>query len=643
MRATLIPPQPLIVARPAYLADGTLCSPRYEDVYASAAGGLAETRHVFLGGNGLPQRWRGCRRFVIVETGFGAGLNFLATWAAWRHSAASGARLHYLSAEKHPFGADDFAQVTAAWPELASLASQVREQYPPLVPGFHRMHFDAGRVTLTLMFGDALDMLHQVDAHADAFYLDGFAPAKNPAIWTQDVFGELARLARSDATVATYTVAGSVRNGLASAGFSVVRREGFGPKREMLVGSYAGRAKTEPDEMPRTEALVIGAGLAGTSCAAQLASRGWQVRIVERLSAPAQEASGNPAGLLMPAFSVDWNPATRLTVPSFVYAVQWLNALTRRGKAPVWNQSGVLQLARDEVHLERQRRIMETFALPDDLVRLVSAEEGAALCGKPVAGPGWWFRSAGWADPVAVCRANVAVGGDRVRCHFDSEVAQLRRSGDDWVVLDTAGALLGRAPVVILANAHAARALPGCEGLALTPIRGQVSFVPQPAGRQLSMPVCRDGFITPAVDGVCCLGASYDVVGEDAQPRESDHAANLDRLERLLPGFGAGLEPAALRGRVAFRTVTQDRLPLVGALPLAAGPGLFACLGLASRGLTWAPLLSEIVACRVTGEPLPIERDAVKWLAPGRFAGRGSARASSPVGYRHLHSSGRSW
>ena len=187
------------------------------------------------------------------------------------------------------------------------------------------------------------------------------------------------------------------------------------------------------------------------------------------------------------------------------------------------------------------------------------------------------------------------------------------------------------APVVILANAHAARALPGCESLALTPIRGQVSFVPQPSGPQLSMPVCRDGFITPAVDGVCCLGASYDAVGDEAPPRESDHAANLERLERLLPGFGAGLDPRALQGRVGFRTVTPDRLPLVGMLPLADGRGLFACLGLASRGLTWAPLLGEIIACQVTGEPPPIERDVLRWLAPGRFAERTRLVLPAPV------------
>ena len=628
----LMPPPGVVRAKPAFLADGTLYSPLYDDIYASAAGGLAETQHVFLGGNDLPARWRGRRRFVIVETGFGAGLNFLVTWDAWRRCAPPDARLHYLSAEKHPFSADDLARVAGAWPQLAPLADELVEQYPPTVPGFHRIHFDAGRVTLTLLFGEAVEMLRQLNARTDAFYLDGFAPPKNPAMWGEDLFEELARLARPSATAATYTVAGAVRARLAATGFAVERRRGFGPKRDMLVARYAGHAGDDPGQLPGPEALVIGAGLAGTFCAAQLADRGWQVQLIERRSAPAQEASGNPAALLMPTFSTDWNPLTRLTVPAFAHAAQRLRSLTRFRDVPAWQQSGVLQLARDASHLERQVRTAETFALPDDLIRVVSPEEGAALCGAPVGGPGWWLQSAGWADPAAVCRASLAAAGAAVRCRFDCEAAELRHLGDRWEILDASGVQLARGPVVILANAHRAGALSGCESLTLTQTRGQVSFLPELAGRQLFMPVCREGYITPAVDGAHCLGASYHAGSDNPQTTRQDHVANLDRLERLLPNFAAGLDPAALQGWVGFRTVSPDRLPLVGSVSAGGPGGLFSCVGLASRGLTWAPLLSEIIACQITGEPLPVEREVLDWLAPGRFADRNRVRSSTLAG-----------
>jgi tRNA 5-methylaminomethyl-2-thiouridine biosynthesis bifunctional protein len=624
----MIPTQPIVPAEPAFLADGSLYSPQFGDIYASKAGALEQAAHVFLGGNGLPERWRNRRNFVIVETGFGAGVNFLATWAAWRETASRHARLHFISAEKHPFRRADLRRVLIAWPALTPLASSLIDAYPALIPGFHRMHFDAGSVTLTLMFGEAADSLQQLEARADAFYLDGFAPAKNPAMWSDGVWRDVDRLAGPGTTAATYTVAGVVREGLAGAGFSVERRAGFGPKREMLVARFA-RPRAEPAASPPQNAIVIGAGLAGTSCAANLAERGWSVDLIERHGTPAQEASGNAAGLLMPAFSADWNPPTRLTAPSCLYALRSLETLSRGRHGPVWERSGVLQLARDDAHFERQRRIVETFALSDEMAQLVDLEQAAAIAGAAVAGPGWWLPTAGWADPASVCRAHLAVAGSAVRASFKAEAARLRTVGDAWEVLDGAGKVLARGRVVILANALDARTLPGFENLPLGSTRGQVSLLPAQFGGSLSVPVCREGYITPAVGGVHCVGASYDLYNRDPLPTLEDHVANLARLERLLPGFGAGVEARALDGRVGFRTISPDRMPLVGSLSASDAKegrdGLFAFLALASRGLTWAPLLGEAVACLVTGEPLPLERDLLGWLDPRRF-GQGSSQ-----------------
>jgi tRNA 5-methylaminomethyl-2-thiouridine biosynthesis bifunctional protein len=618
----VIPVQPIVPAQPAFLPDGSLYSPEFEDIYASKAGALEQAAHVFLGGNGLPERWRSRRNFVIVETGFGAGLNFLATWAAWRETAAPGARLHFISAEKHPFRRADLRRVLGAWPALTPLAGSLIGAYPALIPGFHRVHFDAGSVTLTLLLGEAADSLRQLEARVDAFYLDGFAPSKNPAMWSDGVWRELGRLAGPDATAATYTVAGVVREGLDAAGFSVERRAGFGPKREMLVARFA-RGRAEAAGGAPENAIVIGAGLAGTTCAAHLAERGWTVDLIERHGAPAQEASGNAAGVLMPAFSADWNPPTRLTAQSCLYALRSLETLSRGGHGPVWERSGVLQLSREDAHFERQRRIVEAFALSDEMAQLVDPEQAAAIAGAAVAGPGWWLPKAGWADPASVCRAHLAVAGSAVRASFNAQAAQLREAGDAWEVLDGAGKVLARGRVIVLANALGARALSGFESLPLASTRGQVTLLPAQSGGSLRVPVCREGYITPAVDGVHCVGASYDLHNRDLLPTLEDHAGNLARLERLLPGFGAGVDARALDGRVGFRTISPDRMPLVGSLS-ATGmhegrAGLFACLALASRGLTWAPLLGETVACLVGGEPLPIERDLLGWVDPRRF------------------------
>ena len=230
---------PLEPARLTFNIDGLPISDEYADVYHSAAGAQAQAKHVFLAGNGLPDRWADRAQFVIVETGFGLGLNFLATWLAWRDDPQRCRTLHFVSLEKHPLAAADLALAHAAWPELAPLAEELRRYWPALDEGAHRLEFDGGRVRLTLHFGDAVKLLPELDVVADAFYLDGFSPAKNPELWSPALCGALARLAVNGATLATWSVAGSVRRALAAAGFAVARRPGFAGKRQMLVGRFA--------------------------------------------------------------------------------------------------------------------------------------------------------------------------------------------------------------------------------------------------------------------------------------------------------------------------------------------------------------------------------------------------------------------
>jgi len=226
---------PLVPAELAAAGDGTPYSTIYDDVYHSAQGGLAQARHVFLGGNDLPARWIGADHFVILETGFGLGLNFLATWHAWRESRARG-RLHFVSAEKHPFRRDDLAELLAPHTELAALADELLQQWPPLTQGSHSLNFARDKVTLTLLLGDARTMLPQLTTKLDALYLDGFAPSKNPDLWSPELLATLTRLCKGNSTLATWSVAGNVRRALEQAGWRLKRRPGFAGKREMLVG-----------------------------------------------------------------------------------------------------------------------------------------------------------------------------------------------------------------------------------------------------------------------------------------------------------------------------------------------------------------------------------------------------------------------
>ncbi|MDR5836793.1 tRNA (5-methylaminomethyl-2-thiouridine)(34)-methyltransferase MnmD [Caballeronia sp. LZ034LL] len=237
--------EPLVPAPLVFRDDGTPYSPRHDDIYHSAAGALSQARHVFLNGNGLPERWRGKPRFNVLETGFGMGINFLATWAAWRIDPQRPAALHFISVEKYPFNAADLRRAHAAIFDDASvmpLADTLAAAWPVLVTGIHRIELEQRAVTLTLAFGDVIDVmprLKQDGTTADAIYLDGFAPARNPDMWTPALFASLAAIASDDASFATYTSAGQVKRALLQNGFEYRKVRGFGGKRAMLVGKRA--------------------------------------------------------------------------------------------------------------------------------------------------------------------------------------------------------------------------------------------------------------------------------------------------------------------------------------------------------------------------------------------------------------------
>ncbi|MDT3736047.1 MAG: bifunctional tRNA (5-methylaminomethyl-2-thiouridine)(34)-methyltransferase MnmD/FAD-dependent 5-carboxymethylaminomethyl-2-thiouridine(34) oxidoreductase MnmC [Denitratisoma sp.] len=607
-------PRPIEPAAPSF-RDGAAFSESYGDTYWSLDGGLDETRHVFLSGNDLPARWQARGQFVILETGFGTGLNFLCTWQRFRETAPAGARLHYLSVDKHPFRRVDLQRLYGLWPELAPLGAELLERYPPLIPGFHRVHLDGGRVVLTLLFGEAADMLARAEARVDAFFLDGFAPARNPDMWSEALFAQLGRLAAPGASFATYSAAGKVSRGMTAAGFAVEKQAGFGRKREMLRGRLGGTA--EPETTRERRALVIGGGIAGTLVAERLAARGWAVDLVERRDGLARETSGNPAGVLQPVPSADGNRLSRLTLAGFHYALRRLQEFSADPKL-IWQQCGVLRLARDAKQVERQRRIAESGLLPPEVLCWVDVEEASRLAGWRVPAPGWWFPQGGWVHPPALCDIALRVAGNAVRLHTQREVADLLRAGNGWRAVDASGNVIAEAPVAILANGHQARRFEVSASLPLRPVRGQITCIPAEPGRAIKTVVSREGYVTPATSfGVHVVGATYEEGSTDELAREEDHRANLARLKQLLPDFAATADAARVGGRAGIRTVGPDRLPLVGAVGATPGnEGLFGLLGLGSRGLVYAPLCAELLVSGIEGEPLPVERDLAAGLAP---------------------------
>lgn len=618
-------------------ADGTPVSPTYDDVYHSASGGRGpwgQVEDVFLRGNGLSgntARWRGRRHFTILETGFGLGLNFIATAQAWLNDAARGEWLHFVSVEKQPFSMDDMRE---AWRPLATdavrpLVAELIAQWPLLTPGLHRIDIAQGRIRLTLCLGDAESLLPKLSLAADAIYLDGFAPRKNPDLWSARIFASLARLTAKDATVATWSASSTVRDGLGAAGFAVKRERGYGGKRHQLNGVFTGYVRPPSFVPAELRAIVIGAGLAGCGVTHALARRGWTVTLIDRQRTPAQEASGNLAGTFHPVMSRDDNLLARLTRNAFLNNLRAWQALSTH-QPLTWDVCGALQLPSER---RRGAGLPPVDDWPAELVRAVTMDEACQLTGAPLKDGGLWFSQGGWLNPASLCAAQLADAASQHSAHlvriFASEVTRCEYSQGEWSALNAAETTLARAPVIIFANALDAAALLPRHALPLTAVRGQLTHLPADALPDLKACVCGNGYLLPSLAGQIVSGATYGPADTATDTRAEDHADNLRRVREIVSTSLSALDPAALAGRAALRAVTPDRLPLIGALPdpdaKSQTPsrtrrlsGAFCALGFASRGILWGTLAGEVIAAQLEGEPAPIEKDLLAAIDPAR-------------------------
>lgn len=623
----------------------------YDDVYFSRENGLEETRYVFLSNNDLSQRFAALQageQLVIGETGFGTGMNFLCAWELFDQQASAGARLHFVSVEKHPLTEPDLRRALALWPSLQPYSEQLLDAYRCLNPGFQRLVFGDGQVVLTLLIGDALAMLPQLDARIDAWFLDGFAPSKNPEMWTPELFAQLARLSAPGATLGTFTATGHVRRGLVEAGFAMKRVPGLGKKWEVMCGTFGSTASTlhkpwfaRPGYRPdRRRAMVIGAGLAGCATAVSLARRGWQVTVLERHGAAAQEASGNPQGVLYLKLSAHGTALSRLIVDGFGYTRRLLERLH---KGQDWDDCGVLQLAFDEREAQRQAKL--TTAFPTSLLTMLDRQQAEAQAGIALASGGLFYPDAGWVHPPALCAQLLDHPG--ITLHYHGEALALQRVEGKWQALSGARTL-AEAEVTVLCGAADITRFEQSAHLPLKRIRGQISRLPaSSSSAALSTVVCAEGYVAPVRQGEHTLGASFNFDSDDLTPSNAEHASNLDLLREISGDLAErlqadDLDPATLQGRAAFRCTSPDYLPIIGPLadaeqfaqayavlardarqvppvPCPWQQGLYINSGHGSRGLITAPLSGELIAAWLEGEPLPVPGDVAEGCHPNRF------------------------
>lgn len=578
--------------------DGSPRSGRFDDIYFSREDGLAEARAVFLAGCGLPDAWEGQKRFCVAELGFGTGLNVVALLDLWRRKGPSGGRLSVFSVEGFPLTRQEAARALEAWPELAKAAKALLAVWPEPTPGFHRLDLPDFNATLDLAIGDVDWALSQWDGRANAWFLDGFAPSANPQMWSDAVLDGIAARSAPGARVATFTVAGAVRRGLAVRGFDIEKRPGHGRKRERLQARLSGPTAATA----RTSSVaVIGAGIAGASLARAFAALSLRLTVVEA-ERPGAGASGFPAGLVTP----------RLDAGDADIAALYAQALTRAGALYAATpgaviEKGVLQLEQTPRDAGRFAKVAAQPIWPEGAMEVRPAGACSERLGEPVGSGGLWIGDAMTVHPAAILEDWLA-DADRIT----ARAGRIEAGEEGWRVLNEAGALLVTADVVVIAAGWGADGL--APGLTLAPVRGQADWIEDVQAR----PVAWGGYCAPTRSGLL-FGATHDRGETGGGPSPEASARNLATVAARLPQLAARIASSGpARSRTAVRATTPDRLPLAGALP--GTEGLFVLGGLGSRGFCAAPLLAEHVAALATGAPSPLPVGLAARVAPYRSA-----------------------
>ena len=581
--------------------DGAPHSRLFNDVYFSEVDGLAEAQAVFLQGCGLPGAWAGRQAFTVGELGFGTGLNILALLDLWRRTRNRGARLNLFSIEAHPLTAEEAKRALAAWPELGDLAALLLERWPRRARGFHRIDLPELGATLDLAVMDAAEALEQWTGAADAWFLDGFAPAKNPGMWSETVLAGVAARSAPGARAATFTVAGAVRRGLTDQGFTVEKCPGFGRKKERLEARLPGAA---PVAASRPSVAIVGAGIAGAALARAFADLGVRPLVIDAAS-PGSGASGNSAAMVMPRLDAGSGPIGALYAQAFARAADLYEGL----KAAVIAR-GVVQVEAESKDVSRFDRIATSDLFEMGRVRRLDGAAVSAALGETGRPAGLEFTDGLVVEPTVVLDAWLA--GAEFR---QASVAALLREGTGWRLLNHDGASIARADMVCLAGgAHVGALIGALAPAPLQPVRGQVSLAARDAPAEAAI---WGGYVIPTRDGIL-FGATHDRDDRKADVRDEDHARNLDLLAGGRPTLAAALQGRPLTGRAGIRAVTPDFLPLAGVADGAEG--LFLLTGLGSRGFCAAPLLAEHVAALAMGAASPLPKSWQEIVDPRRFS-----------------------
>lgn len=586
---------------------GTAClvSRRFGDIYFAIADGLAETRLVFIEGNKLAERMPGRHHFTIAETGFGTGLNFLATLALLEDMGHAAPRLTYIATELAPLDGEMMRKALAGFPELAPYREMLISHLPPRWPGRHRVLLNGGKVVLELLYGDSATMIKRTNFQADAWFLDGFAPARNPDMWGDDLFTLIASHTAEKGTLASFTSAGHVRRGLEAAGFSVERVQGYGFKRHRIMAEYKGKSSKISSQ--RGHVVVIGAGIAGASVAAGLHRRGYDVTVLGCGDTAADGASGNRIAVQAPRLTATDTLAARLSLTGYGYA----RRLARDAGASVADKT--VLYAWNEREDVRQRKIAG-LGWPETVFSLVSQSEAEAVAGHATGLGGMLFHEGGTVVPHQLVH-NLLEG---VSIRYGVFVRSIKKTVSGWCIDTDMGAITGDIIVLAMGAGLPLLSYPQNAFLPVFQVTaGHVSHLPEISLPPPESGMSFGGYMAAMPDGGTALGASFDH-HHPALPLPaldtSRHMSNVELLPEMMKN-SLSIDIGDLGGRTSLRLASPDRQPLAGEID----ENLYLLTALGARGMVTGPLLGEFIASKIAREPSPLDIGMETGVDPFRF------------------------
>jgi len=572
-------------------------SAQFNDYYFSPRDGWAETQHVFIEGNNLPHAWKDKESFTIFETGFGTGLNFFAAWDLFDKTATENQTLDFVSVEKYPLKPNKIKEYLKPWKDIIGDKVDILcAQYPIHVRGAHRLKINA-QITLTLIFDDIDYALPQFGGVVDCWFLDGFAPAKNPEMWTFTLFENMARLSSNQARFASFTAAKVVRSGLEAVGFKVQKQKGYAYKSDMISGYFEGWGASQKKKFQRGASVaIIGGGLSGTACAYTLSQYGFTPTIYEAQDHLGAGASGNSCGFYNPRFTALWDGVSSFFAPAYA---QFIKMAQQAGDEIENRPSGALHIINAIEKQKRFEKMLENWSWGDGHAQILKSEDVARQAGIEINHDALFLKDAGSVNTKKLC----AYYARDIDVKINTTISDLSKLEED---------------IIIICNAYSADSFGLIDSEDIQKVRGQISVInTNNLIKNLKSNIHYGGYISSNHDETHHIGATFQPWEKSLDIKEEDHDRNIKKLIETFPE----LDNSSIDikdGWAGYRTASKDRFPIVGHIE----DNIFTSLAFGSHGLVGSLQAAHILADILRGQENCLQIETKKSLRYQRFIER---------------------